>query len=389
MKKLLLILTCLLALPAVEAMAGPVPVADPESQVAASSKEDNLQRLQRELKGKRHCRLIYTTVDKRYALVSVGVMTDKNPAPNPWENKKPSKAVAPFIAFYSVDLESYKSAVLGFIEEYDEEFTQSLLFDSLLFDKFSADNLELSADSYAFSMIYAEGGVLEWAIIGRVDKPNSLVHNGGRSVPRLASNGKTYTHAEVDELVWASDGYAYYPEYEYDFSGNKLGCTYTLCDDPFRPWFGSDIRLPEEVFRGKREAIEAYIESLYGRLSDKLRLKSTGKYSGDALARLGTPNKAIVHLERIEDKGEQDLYLYADGGRVLIKKPKLSQWPLDPKDCLAQNPKGIDILIDFKPEDGTVSEDGTLVIESAKVLYVTGAKDSYREYYKKFYKSLE
>ncbi len=378
MKKLLLILTCLLALPAVEAMAGPVPVADPESQVATSSEEGNLQRLQRDLQAKSHCRLVYTTFDKRYALVTVGVMTDKNPAPNPWENKKPSKAVAPFIAFYGVDLESYKSAVLGVIEG-GEGFAQSDLFDN-----FTADNLELSADSYAFSMSYAISGVLEMAILGRVDKPNSLVHDGGRSVPRLASNGKTYTHAKVDELVWASDGYAYYPEYEYDFSGNKLGCTYRLCDDPSRPWFGSnlDLTLSEEVFRGKREAIEAYIESLYGRLSDKVRLKSTGEYSGDALARLGASEKTIVHLERIEDKGDTGTYLYADGGRLLIKDPGVSQIGLDLKACLAQNPKGIDILIDFKPEDVTVSEDGTLVIQFAQVLYVTGAKDSYREYYK-------
>lgn len=383
MKKLLLILTCLLAFLGVTAVVG----TRFGSTVSAIMGEDNLQRLQRELKGKSHCRLMYTTFDKRYALVAVGVMTDKNPARNPWDNKRPVKLETPFVALYSVNLETYEPMLLGIVEDNTEyEEFQDKQFN--IFHCLSKDGLELSADGYAFNIHYSLSATYARSVLGRVDTPNYLVHSDGHYTPELSRSGKTYTNEDFDSLAFGNDDYIYYPTYEYDFSGNKLGCTYTLCDNPGLPWFGSDLdlTLSEELFRGKREEIEAHILSSYVRLSDVHTLSPSGKYSRHYRRK---PKKFIVHLERIEDKGEQGLYLYADGGRVLIKKPELSQWPLDLKACLAQNPKGIDILIGSEYEHMTDDEDGTLVIESAQVLYVTGAKDSYREYYKEFYKSLE
>lgn len=384
MKKLLLILTCLLALPAVSAMANPVSATEPESQVAASSKEDNLQRLQRDLQGKRHCRLVYTTVDKRYALVAAGVRKYQPVPANLWAAPLASKSSEAFVALYSVELATYKSSLVGLINDIMMEGDTSYLFEIV-----QPKSLTLaSSQSYAFSFEYSTGATTSVKAVGRVDMPNSLYCHWGRNTPKIAPDGKSYTcifDFEQPNLgnVTASDGYPYMPEHTYDFSGRRLRTQYVLSACTYNPFRKTNVLLPDKIFRAKREVIEDYILSNYGeRLSKKLPLdQATGKYKTKGLVELMKANDdmIIVHLERVEEK-DNELYLYADGGRVILKEDSMF-YPIGIeglRESLALNPKGMDILVVYWGENDKESEfvgsDGTVILDKASVIYITGRK---------------
>ncbi len=384
MKALFLSFALLLSLPAVEAMAGPVPATDPESQVAASSKEDNLQRLQRDLKGKRHCRLIYTTFDKRYALVAAGVRKYQPVPANLWAAPLASKISEAFVALYSVDLATYKSSLVGLINDIMREGDTSYLFEIV-----QPQSLTLASSlSYAFSFTYIAGATTSVKAVGRVDMPNSLYCHWGRNTPEIAPDGKSYTcifDFEQPNLgnVTASDGYPYMPEHTYDFSGRRLRTRYVLSACTHTPFVQTSVMVPDKIFRAKREVIEDYILSNYGaRLSEKLPLnQATGKYKTEGLVELMKANDdmIIVHLERIEEK-DNELYLYADGGRVILKEDR-PFYPIGDeglRESLALNPKGMDILVEYwgeyDKESRFVGSDGTVILDGAVVIYITGRK---------------